>query len=137
MKQSPASQTQEIRLETSVEMGTLCAFYGGLLTEKQLQALELHYDEDLSLGEIARQMNVSRQSVHDLVIRSGEKLRAYEEALGLAERTQRMLELLRRAQEALQTLQEEELSPGARARAQEAAAYLARIQQEEEDAHGV
>ena len=77
MKEPSVPNPQEARLETSVEMGTLCAFYGGLLTDKQLQAMQLHFDEDLSLGEIARQMNVSRQNVHDLIARSSEKLRAW------------------------------------------------------------
>ena len=72
MKEPSVPNPQEARLEASVEMGTLCAFYGGLLTDKQLQAMQLHFDEDLSLGEIARQMNVSRQNVHDLIARSSE-----------------------------------------------------------------
>ena len=92
MKEPSVPNPQEARLEASVEMGTLCAFYGGLLTDKQLQAMQLHFDEDLSLGEIARQMNVSRQNVHDLIARSSEKLRACEAALGAAGRMDRMLE---------------------------------------------
>ena len=92
MKEPSVPNPQEARLEASVEMGTLCAFYGGLLTDKQLQAMQLHFDEDLSLGEIARQMNVSRQNVHDLIARSSEKLRACEAALGAAGRMERMLE---------------------------------------------
>ena len=70
------------RLEKSVEIGTLCAFYGGLLTERQLDALRLHYEEDLSLGEIAEELGVSRQNVHELITRSVQKLRRYEETLG-------------------------------------------------------
>ena len=101
MKEPSVPNPQEARLEASVEMGTLCAFYGGLLTDKQLQAMQLHFDEDLSLGEIARQMNVSRQNVHDLIARSSEKLRACEAALGAAGRMERMLERLARVQELL------------------------------------
>ena len=79
---------QERRLKHSVELGTLCACYGGLLTEKQRQALLLHCDEDLTLAEIADEMNVSRQNVHELIARSEAKLRRFEQALHLAAQAQ-------------------------------------------------
>jgi len=82
------AQNPERRLAHSVELGTLCACYGGLLTPKQLRALRLHCNEDLSLAEIAAEMNVSRQNVHELILRSEQKLRRYEAALGLAGRAQ-------------------------------------------------
>lgn len=137
MKEPSVPNPQEARLEASVEMGTLCAFYGGLLTDRQLQAMQLHFDEDLSLGEIARQMNVSRQNVHDLIARSSEKLRACEAALGAAGRMERMLERLEKVRELLKALDEQGLSPEARALAAEAARQIQLIQQEEEDAHGL
>ena len=85
------------RLEKSVEIGTLCAFYGGLLTQKQQDALRLHYEEDLSLGEIAEELDVSRQNVHELITRSVQKLRRYEEALGAARRAEETARTLRQA----------------------------------------
>ena len=78
----------EKRLMQSVELGTLCACYGGLLTDKQRTALHLHCDEDLTLAEIAEEMNVSRQNVHELITRSEQKLRRYEAALHLATQAQ-------------------------------------------------
>ena len=137
MKEFSVPSPQEARLETSVEMGTLCAFYGGLLTDKQLQAMQLHFDEDLSLGEIARQMNVSRQNVHDLIARSSEKLRACEAALGAAGRMERMLERLARVQELLGAIAGQDIPTEARALTDEAARQIQRIQQEEEDAQGL
>ena len=74
--------TRPERLEKSVEIGTLCAFYGGLLTQRQQEMLRLYYEEDFSLGEIAEQFGVSRQNVHELITRSVQKLRRYEAALG-------------------------------------------------------
>ena len=70
------------KLMKNVEISTLCAFYGGLLTAKQREALTLHYDEDLSLAEIAEQFCVSRQNIHDLISRSAQKLQRYEQAVG-------------------------------------------------------
>ena len=66
----------------SVELSLLCDFYGGLLTQKQLMALRLSCEEDLSLGEIAQRLNVSRQNVHELITRSEQKLRRYEAVVG-------------------------------------------------------
>ena len=86
------------RLEKSVEIGTLCAFYGGLLTQRQQDALRLHYEEDLSLGEIADELEVSRQNVHELITRSVQKLRRYEEALGAMHRAEETAKVLRQAQ---------------------------------------
>lgn len=70
-----------------VELGTLLACYGGLLTKKQRQAVRLYAGEDQSLSEIAEQMGVSRQNVHELVARAEHKLRKCEAALHLAEQT--------------------------------------------------
>lgn len=73
-------------IEKVARMALLVDFYGQLLTEKQGQAMELYYGDDLSLGEIAQCLDISRQAVHDLVKRSGRILEDYENKLGLVER---------------------------------------------------
>ena len=45
-------------------------FYGELLTDKQREYYDLHYNEDLSLYEIAEQNGVSRQAVWDIIRRA-------------------------------------------------------------------
>ena len=70
-----------------VELGTLYACYGGLLTGKQRDAVRLYAGEDQSLSEIAGAMGVSRQNVHELITRAEHKLRKCEDALHLAEQT--------------------------------------------------
>lgn len=82
MKPTELNLTPDQKLAQNVEISTLCAFYGGLLTERQRTALKLHYDEDWSLAEIADHLSVSRQNVHDLITRSAQKLRHYEEVVG-------------------------------------------------------
>ena len=92
------------KLEKSVEIGTLCAFYGGLLTDRQLDALRLHYEEDLSLGEIAEELGVSRQNVHELITRSAQKLRKYEAALGSMKRAEESARQLKQALSLMQSI---------------------------------
>jgi hypothetical protein len=64
----------------------LMDFYGQLLTDKQLTALDMYYNEDLSLGEIAEEYEISRQGVRDNIKRGERQLCEYEEKLGLAKR---------------------------------------------------
>lgn len=71
-------------VDKAARMNLLYDFYGGLLTAKQRQAMEMHYQEDLSLGEMAAALGISRQAVHDLLARSEAILEGYESALGLA-----------------------------------------------------
>ncbi|HBX75373.1 MAG: YlxM family DNA-binding protein [Acidaminococcaceae bacterium] len=78
-----------------IRFGSLYEIYGALLTEKQQQCLELYFCEDCSLAEIAEEMNVSRQAVHDLLKRVEQLLEHYEEILGFLrrmEKTRRLTE---------------------------------------------
>ena len=75
-----------------VEIAWLMAFYGGMLTDKQREVLGLHCEEDLSLAEIAQEVGVSRQGVHDMLSRSAQRLFDMEEKLGVAARFRRMSE---------------------------------------------
>ncbi|HPJ02221.1 MAG TPA: sigma factor-like helix-turn-helix DNA-binding protein [Candidatus Limiplasma sp.] len=87
--------------DARVELGTLFACYGGLLTEKQQLAVRLYSGEDQSLSEIAGQMGVSRQNVHELITRAEQKLRRCEDALHIAEQTVNVQAGLEEAEEAL------------------------------------
>lgn len=97
-----AATQQDQRLSHNVEISTLCAFYGGLLTDRQQEALRLHFDEDWSLGEIAEHFGVSRQNVHDLITRSAQKLRHYEEVVGGVKQARHISRQLSEALGALQ-----------------------------------
>lgn len=61
-------------------------FYGELLTEHQKRVYEDVVLNDLSLSEIAQELGISRQGVHDLVKRCDKILEGYEGKLHLVER---------------------------------------------------
>lgn len=65
-------------------------FYGDMLTEKQQEMIELYYNEDLSLAEIASHSGISRQGVRDSIKRGENQLSEFEECLGLVARFGRM-----------------------------------------------
>ena len=65
-------------------------YYGYLLTYRQKECFELRYYQDLSLGEIASELGISRQGVHDMLTRAAQRLFDMEEKLGMAARFQRM-----------------------------------------------
>ena len=73
-----------------MDLAFLSAFYGGLLTEKQRRILSLHCEEDLSLGEIAAEVGISRQAVHETITRAAARLNGMESSLGVAARFRRM-----------------------------------------------
>ena len=58
-------------------------FYGDLLTEKQREYYDLHYNSDLSLFEIAEMSGTSRQAVWDIIRRAEQTLRDIETKTGL------------------------------------------------------
>lgn len=70
-------------LEKIVQKGELLDIYGKLLTKRQRECLELYYDENLTLAEIAEHFNISRQAVHDAMRHGEEQLYTYEKELNI------------------------------------------------------
>ena len=88
-------------MEKKVLLSWLLSFYGSMLTENQREMARLHWEEDLSLAEIAAQLSITRQSVHDTVGRTERQLEALEEKLGLLRRFKAMEEGLTACREEL------------------------------------
>ena len=70
----------------TVEMLLLFDYYGDMLTERQRMCLDLRYNQDLSLAEIAEELGVSRQGVHDNIIRAEAHLQKMEAKTGCVRR---------------------------------------------------
>lgn len=81
-----------MKLAKELKFVLLLDCYGELLTEKQRDAMELYYCEDLSLAEIGEPLGITRQAVRCYIKRAEELLLGYEEKLGFAERLNKMRE---------------------------------------------
>ena len=73
-----------------LSMSLLFDLYGALLTEKQRDCFDLHYNQDLTLAEIAENMGTTRQGVHDAVTRAEAQLLRLEEVTGCLARARRI-----------------------------------------------
>jgi len=72
--------------EKDYRISYLLDFYGNILTDKQRDAIDLYYNEDLSLAEIAEHVGITRQGVRDAIKRGEETLNDMEDKLGFAEK---------------------------------------------------
>ena len=114
----------------ALEMTLLFDYYGSMLTDKQRECFDMRYNQDLSLGEIADELEVSRQNVHELITRSAQKLRKYEAALGSMKRAEETAKQLKHAlslMESIRTANENDVS-----RLEEAGEIIRRIIRQQE-----
>ncbi|MCI8791704.1 MAG: DNA-binding protein [Eubacterium sp.] len=71
-----------------VELSYLYDFYGALLKENHRQVFEDYVLNNLSLGEIAGERQITRQGVYDIVRRCRIRLKEYEDKLRLVSKFQ-------------------------------------------------
>ena len=72
--------------EKDLHVSELLDIYGSLLTERHRELLDLYYNQDLSLGEIAAEVGISRQGVRDSIKKAEEELSFFEERLHLLQK---------------------------------------------------
>lgn len=82
-------------MEKFAQIGMLLEIYGGLLTHRQRDVMDLYYNHDLSLSEIAEQFDISRQGVHDLIKRSEQILFKADNSIGILKLRDRILDGIR------------------------------------------
>lgn len=61
-------------MDKNVQIGLLCDVYGDLLTEKQQNVLDLYYNDNLSLAEVAEETGITRQAVKDSIAKGEKRL---------------------------------------------------------------
>ena len=69
-------------------------YYGELLNEDNKKYFEDYYFDNLSLGEIASNNDVSRNAVHKHIKNTEAKLMFYEEKLGLYKKDKKLQEVI-------------------------------------------
>ncbi len=94
--------------EKNLEINYLLDFYGEVLSERKREVLEMYYNEDLSLAEIATDIGISRQGVRDIIKKSEEELIYLEEKLGLLKKFR---SLQKKADELLREVEKSGASP--------------------------
>ncbi len=77
--------------EKKIYISTLYDYYGSLLTEKQRYAVEMYYNDDLSLSEIAETIGITRQGVRDQLKHAEDFLVECENKLAFASKLSKAL----------------------------------------------
>ena len=76
-------------MEKNVTVSILLDIYGKVLTEKQQDVLDLYYNENLSLAEIAEEVGITRQAVRDCIVKGERRLFNLEERLEIMKKNDR------------------------------------------------
>ena len=96
--------------DKNLNISVLLDHYGAMLTEKQREVIDLYYNDDLSLAEIAEQEGITRQGVRDNIKRAEAQLIEMEEKLHSAARFKRMMETFEEIDQALAEMEKEYFS---------------------------
>ena len=72
----------------------LLDYYGDLLTRHQYEILDEYFNEDLSMNEIADNLQISKSAVQDLIKRTLVQLNAYEETLKMIDTGRKLNDIL-------------------------------------------
>lgn len=78
----------KIELQDFVKYGKLFDIYGKLLSQDRQKIVSSYFEYNMTLAEIAKEKNISRQAVLDAIDKSCEKLLEYETVLRLYEKNQ-------------------------------------------------
>ncbi|MBO5743077.1 MAG: DNA-binding protein [Clostridia bacterium] len=70
----------------NLKVSYLLDFYGNLFPKKQREILEMYYQDDMSLSEIASVTDMTRQGVYDNIKRGEKEIISLEDKLKLMDR---------------------------------------------------
>lgn len=69
-------------LDKTLKVSRLLQIYGGLLTDKQRNILDMYYNCDMSLAEVGEVLSITRQGVRDAITRAVDTLVDVESKVG-------------------------------------------------------
>lgn len=70
-----------------LQISALLDLYGAVLSDRQRDVLQLYYNDDLSLAEIAEDTGITRQGVRDAIKKAEKELAQWEARLGFLAKT--------------------------------------------------
>ncbi len=82
--------------------------YGDLLSDYKRNLIDLYYNDDYSLSEIAENAGLSRQGVRDSIKKSENELRELEEKLHFLQKTADFSEKISHAISSLEAMEQSE-----------------------------
>ncbi len=95
-------------MSKNLDIIMLFDFYRNILTEKQIEVVDLYYNEDLSLAEISEHLNITRQGVRDNIKRAENILIDMEDKLHLVEKHNRIMSAVTGISKEIVEMQENE-----------------------------
>lgn len=88
-------------MDKSIHVSMLLDMYGKLLTNKQYDVIDLYYNQNLSLSEIAEELGITRQGVRKNLVDAENKLFDFEEKLSFLKEKLERQELIEKLIEKL------------------------------------
>jgi predicted DNA-binding protein YlxM (UPF0122 family) len=86
-------------MEKDLTVSLLLDFYAAFLTEKQREIMDMYYNLDYSLSEVAEAQSITRQGAMDAVKRGVSKLKGMEQELKLMHKYISVSESLKKCRE--------------------------------------
>ena len=84
----------KIKLSDFIRYGELFEIYGKLLSQDRQSVMKLYFDFNMTLAEISKEKQISRQAVLDSISKSCQKLDEYEKILHLLNKKREFKEKL-------------------------------------------
>ncbi len=81
-----------MKVEENIFLANLFDAYGALLSEGQRRVIESYLFDDLTITEIAENLNISRQAVMDGISKAEKKLYSYEKKLNFVSKMKKLEE---------------------------------------------
>lgn len=99
-----------VDIDEKLNVSELLRVYGTLLTPHQAEIMRQYYDCDISLFEIASDLDVSRQAIRDVLVRSVKTLKDVDKKLRLIEKNARIKDVLNSIDDAVKSCDTEKAS---------------------------
>ncbi|MEG1996377.1 MAG: sigma factor-like helix-turn-helix DNA-binding protein [Oscillospiraceae bacterium] len=94
-------------MDKNLDVAILLDFYGEMLTQKQRNVIDLYYNQDLSLSEIAQHEQITRQGVRDSIKRGEVLLFEMEQKLQMLKLHKKTLAVITKIRYSIERIEKE------------------------------